>query len=437
MTATPAKTFNVRDYGATGTGRGDDGPAIQKAIGAAVAAKGGTVLVPAGRYLVRQTVTIPASSTDSLYVTGEGKRDRVIYGEGSSIDAVVRVGVERGRSASAAPPTGGESMYGKITDLTINGSRMGGAGAVGLHLSRALRWVISDVNVEGFASVGGIGMLLEGAASANAPHTWRCAFYNVLVATSRRPLVLRNADENDFFNCHFGALTGIRPDMAGSRSHEVILIEQGRNNRFYGLLAQGDPAVDVPDSASASYLFRASYTGVRFAAPRAGDVKGNQVYGLVVEGCDVGVRFDDHPNTAGNMVLGYNSSINRVAFEDDGARHDAGNVVWAPLHGIFHAGSLPVVPSRTFANGDMLPSVRGGSVFATANSSATSITGFVDGLPGQSIVIRLDRNTTLVDRTRGGTLRLRGAQSVVGTDEMIITLVNIGGNWYEQSRTVT
>jgi polygalacturonase len=43
--------FNVRDFGAVGDGKNLDSPAINKTIAAAVAAGGGTVLVPAGTYL--------------------------------------------------------------------------------------------------------------------------------------------------------------------------------------------------------------------------------------------------------------------------------------------------------------------------------------------------------------------------------------------------
>src|ERR1022692_4960831 len=50
--AEPAKTYlSVRDYGAVGDGTNLDSPAIDKAIDAAVAVGGGTVLVPAGTYL--------------------------------------------------------------------------------------------------------------------------------------------------------------------------------------------------------------------------------------------------------------------------------------------------------------------------------------------------------------------------------------------------
>jgi len=43
--------FNVRDYGATGDGKTLDSPAINKAIAACAGAGGGTVWLPAGRYL--------------------------------------------------------------------------------------------------------------------------------------------------------------------------------------------------------------------------------------------------------------------------------------------------------------------------------------------------------------------------------------------------
>lgn len=46
-----ASTFNVRDFGATGDGKTLDHVAINKAIEAAAAQGGGTVLVPAGNYL--------------------------------------------------------------------------------------------------------------------------------------------------------------------------------------------------------------------------------------------------------------------------------------------------------------------------------------------------------------------------------------------------
>lgn len=94
----------------------------------------------------------------------------------------------------------------------------------------------------------------------------------------------------------------------------------------------------------------------------------------------------------------------------------------------------------TFANGDTTPSVRViGSVvqktdrFVCANSGATSITTFDDGVNGQEITIRLDANTTLV---HGATLKLAGGANLVGTANDMVTLVLISGVWYETGRSV-
>jgi len=50
--STASKTFDVRTFGATGDGSTKDTAAFQKALDAAVKDKGGTVLVPAGNYLI-------------------------------------------------------------------------------------------------------------------------------------------------------------------------------------------------------------------------------------------------------------------------------------------------------------------------------------------------------------------------------------------------
>ncbi len=70
-------SFNVRDYGATGDGHTDDGPAIQKSIDAAVAAgPGSDVLLPAGRYLFgadprRGSSAVLVNRANGLTIRGE------------------------------------------------------------------------------------------------------------------------------------------------------------------------------------------------------------------------------------------------------------------------------------------------------------------------------------------------------------------------------
>ena len=60
------QTFDVRAFGATGDGKTVDSPAINKAIEAAAAAGGGTVVFPAGNYL---SFSIRLKSHVDLYLT--------------------------------------------------------------------------------------------------------------------------------------------------------------------------------------------------------------------------------------------------------------------------------------------------------------------------------------------------------------------------------
>ena len=52
QTAPTAKTYNVRDFGATGDGTNKDTAAFQKALDACAVSGGGDVIVPAGSYLI-------------------------------------------------------------------------------------------------------------------------------------------------------------------------------------------------------------------------------------------------------------------------------------------------------------------------------------------------------------------------------------------------
>lgn len=70
----PAAEFNVREFGARGDGRADDTPALLAALEACGKAGGGTVVVPAGTYLVSrrkaESPILPVPSNTTL--RGEG-----------------------------------------------------------------------------------------------------------------------------------------------------------------------------------------------------------------------------------------------------------------------------------------------------------------------------------------------------------------------------
>jgi hypothetical protein len=65
-------TLNLSDFGAAGDGVTDDGPAFQRGVDALAAAGGGTLFVPAGRYLVGTTVAKSFSAVSNATVRIQG-----------------------------------------------------------------------------------------------------------------------------------------------------------------------------------------------------------------------------------------------------------------------------------------------------------------------------------------------------------------------------
>ena len=69
--AAASRTFDLADFGAAGDGVTDDGPALQAALDAVVAAGGGTLLVPAGRFAIATPVVTTALGPNvSLEIRG-------------------------------------------------------------------------------------------------------------------------------------------------------------------------------------------------------------------------------------------------------------------------------------------------------------------------------------------------------------------------------
>lgn len=68
-----AQVFNLADFAPVGDGVADDGPAFQRAVDAVAEAGGGTLFVPAGRYLIATPVVKDFSGSDGVSVTIQGE----------------------------------------------------------------------------------------------------------------------------------------------------------------------------------------------------------------------------------------------------------------------------------------------------------------------------------------------------------------------------
>ena len=96
-------------------------------------------------------------------------------------------------------------------------------------------------------------------------------------------------------------------------------------------------------------------------------------------------------------------------------------------------GGLRFLPIATFADADTTPSVKGGTLFKTNNTGATTITNFDDAVEGTIIIIYCGDANTTIDRTNA---RLSGGVNFTCTAEDMIALVKIGSLWKELFRSV-
>ena len=62
--------FSLGDFGAAGDGQTDDAPALQRALDALADAGGGTLLVPAGRYVIATPVAKDFGGLASVTIQG-------------------------------------------------------------------------------------------------------------------------------------------------------------------------------------------------------------------------------------------------------------------------------------------------------------------------------------------------------------------------------
>jgi hypothetical protein len=168
--------YNVRQYGATGSGSTDDTAAIQNAINAAGA--GGTVYFPAGTYLVSATLTGYSGAT---YI-GDGWQSLIKQKNGANLSAVFSW------PSTASPAY--SNCY--MVDLMIDGNRTNNTGATtygiyayALQYSNFRHVRVQNVNGDGWRFDGTTGGF---SYQSNTVHLENCWSYgnanNGLVTTS-------------------------------------------------------------------------------------------------------------------------------------------------------------------------------------------------------------------------------------------------------------
>lgn len=168
--------YNVRDFGALGTGTyyDDDTPYIQSAIDAA-SVEGGTVFLPAGKYSIRQSLNLRAK----VSLLGAGAGSTIIKAVEPNLNMVYRgpgtgaIGIENIAFEGLGPSGSGEMVERAIYLLETSHTTIRGCVfndiANGIRAARSQHMTIADCAFTKVMGTGnkneGYGIIVEGGSN--------------------------------------------------------------------------------------------------------------------------------------------------------------------------------------------------------------------------------------------------------------------------------
>lgn len=147
--------YNVKEYGALGNGVADDSAAIQAAITAATAARGGAVYLPAGVYLCGTTITLPSN----IHLWGDGiggdifsatKGTTIKLKNGTNADLIKTAGFD-GFTGVTAPGT--EPNRFGLHQLVLDGNKANNTAGKPLRIY-GRNYVIDNLTIQNGAEGG-------------------------------------------------------------------------------------------------------------------------------------------------------------------------------------------------------------------------------------------------------------------------------------------
>ena len=236
--AAAAQTFNLADFGAVGNGVTDDGPALQAALDAVVAAGGGTLNVPAGRF----AIVTPVS---------------VIVPAGSPTPAVEIRGVGPG-TPIAGPFDGGAALTRGLGLVSEFAPRTGTA-AVAILLWNFRSLLVKDIAFVGSPEASTDARVTLAIGDIDEAVIQHCEFYGLMslvpggsiVQSMRTHLTIR---ETAFLGCtaNSGLYTPVVQnwEWKGIVVEDSIFADYGQRPELYGKLGYGAPIcwVNVGDA---------------------------------------------------------------------------------------------------------------------------------------------------------------------------------------------
>ncbi|HXW78073.1 MAG TPA: glycosyl hydrolase family 28-related protein [Acidimicrobiales bacterium] len=323
----PAPYYNVRDYGATGDGRTDDTGAINAAIAAAAPsspATGDTVFLPAGRYRVSSTLTVP----HGLCLLGTGWDTP---GSQASIFAGTWIFVEEGADFSPVTISGSGGAVRNLGFNVFNPNNTGAPASAGpmIHImgNNALVEHICLYNPYG-------GIYLDGAAQA--------AIRRIFGQPLNYGIMIDRSFDTNYIDCvHFWPYShpaGTAPAAYQLANGTAILLYRCDNPHISNVLAlHYNRGLSLSGSAAGRshkvHLINADFdgclTGIHMGSPGYADYASLQMANVTTQAPAVNDGLVGHgiwiEKTAPNTVI--QASNLRVTFSGLSAiRIDADNV---------------------------------------------------------------------------------------------------------------
>ncbi len=282
MTGHAAALFNVRDYGALGDGAALDTAALQAAVDACGRAGGGTVYVPAGRYV---TGSIVLQSDIALHIdagaTLLGSEDERDY-------PVIETRWEGAECEAHAPLIGGTGL--RNVAITGRGT-IDGRGAYWWQRRREQRLRHPRPRLIAFDRCSNV--LLEGLTLVNSPswtvHPLRCENVIVERLTIANPADSPNTDGIDPESCRYVHIANCHIDVGD----DCIAIKSGTEAGGRATLAPCEAITIV------SCTMVHGHGGVVIGSEMSGSVRNVVIANCVFVGTDRGLRLKSRRGRGG------------------------------------------------------------------------------------------------------------------------------------------
>ena len=221
------QTFNLADFGAAGDGVTDDGPALQAALDAVIAAGGGTLLVPAGHFAINTPVS--ANST------------------AGGVSVEIR-GVES--STPVPPPTADGQTLSQGLSLATEFLPRTGPGQVALTFLNLRGLFIKDIAFVGTPDVETDALITLSLVNIPDAVIRHCEFYG-LSSTAPGGAIVQNwnggltLQQSEFLGCtaNSGLYTPVVQNYLWESVtvEDTIFIDYGQRPELYAKTGLGSP----------------------------------------------------------------------------------------------------------------------------------------------------------------------------------------------------